>query len=132
MPWAFYAISNEEVSVKELKERRTMEPEDLFRLQFLQGTQLSPDGKWVAYAVLSTDREKDEELQHEHDWRCPAEQSEQFYAVLKASGCIVEMVRFPAGPHGGHADGPPVVRRVQNEAILDWMNRYVLGEEQVN
>jgi dipeptidyl aminopeptidase/acylaminoacyl peptidase len=68
-------------------------------------------------------------LQHECDWRCPAEQSEQFYAVLKASGCIVEMVRFPASSHGGHADGKPVVRHTQNEAILDWMNRYVLGKE---
>jgi dipeptidyl aminopeptidase/acylaminoacyl peptidase len=68
-------------------------------------------------------------LQHENDYRCPAEQSEQFYAVLKANGCTVEMVRFPNSPHGGHADGPPLVRRTQNEAILDWMNRYVLGEE---
>lgn len=68
-------------------------------------------------------------LQHEHDWRCPAEQSEQFYAVLKANACIVEMVRFPNSSHGGHARGRPMVRRAQNEAQLDWMNRYVLGIE---
>jgi dipeptidyl aminopeptidase/acylaminoacyl peptidase len=67
-------------------------------------------------------------IQGEHDYRCPAEQSEQFYTALKASGCTVEMLRFPAASHSGHADGKPIVRRAQNQAILDWMNRYVLGE----
>jgi dipeptidyl aminopeptidase/acylaminoacyl peptidase len=68
-------------------------------------------------------------VQSEHDYRCPPEQSEQFYAVLKASGCVVEMLRFPNSPHGGAIEGAPIVRRVQNEALLDWMNRYVLGIE---
>jgi hypothetical protein len=35
------------------------------------------------------------------------------------------MLRIPDSSHAGHADGPPLVRRVQNEALLDWMNRYV-------
>jgi len=65
-------------------------------------------------------------VQGEHDYRCPTEQSEQFYAVLKASGCIVEMVRLPASPHAGSITGAPILRRVQNEVLLDWMNRYVL------
>ncbi|MEE9616263.1 MAG: S9 family peptidase [Anaerolineae bacterium] len=68
-------------------------------------------------------------VQSEHDYRCPPEQSEQFYAVLKASGCVVEMLRFPNSPHGGAIEGAPIVRRAQNEALLDWMNRYVLGIE---
>lgn len=68
-------------------------------------------------------------IQGEHDYRCPTEQSEQFYAVLKASGCIVEMVRLPASFHAGSIRGTPVLRRVQNEALLDWMNRYLLGAE---
>jgi len=66
-------------------------------------------------------------VQGENNYRCSAEQSEQFYAVLKASGCIVEMVRFPASPHGGSIAGAPVVRRIQNEVLLNWMNRYVRG-----
>lgn len=66
-------------------------------------------------------------VQGEADYRCPAEQSEQFYAVLKASGCIVEMVRLPKSPHVGSIAGAPIVRRVQNQVLLDWMNRYVLG-----
>ncbi|HVU09921.1 MAG TPA: S9 family peptidase [Phototrophicaceae bacterium] len=67
-------------------------------------------------------------IQGEHDWRCPAEQSEQFYATLKASGCIVEMLRMPNSPHGGAVSGPIAVRKAHNDALLDWMRRYVLGE----
>ncbi len=71
-------------------------------------------------------------VQGEHDWRCPAEQSEQFYATLKANGCIVEMLRLPGAAHAGTIDGDPVNRRVHNEALLDWMNRYVLGMDSAN
>ncbi len=68
-------------------------------------------------------------IQGEEDYRCPAEQSEQFYAVLKANDCVVEMLRLPKSPHGGSIDGAPIVRRAQNESLLEWMNRYVLGIE---
>lgn len=67
-------------------------------------------------------------VQGEHDWRCPAEQSEQFYAVLKANGCTVEMVRLPGAFHGGTHSGAPINRRVHNEVLLDWMDRYVMGK----
>jgi dipeptidyl aminopeptidase/acylaminoacyl peptidase len=67
-------------------------------------------------------------IQSEHDWRCPPEQSEQFYTVLKANGCIVEMVRLPNAAHAAAIGGAPVNRRIHNEALLDWMNRYVLGK----
>jgi dipeptidyl aminopeptidase/acylaminoacyl peptidase len=40
-------------------------------------------------------------IQGEADYRCPAEQSEQFYTVLKANGCVVEMLRLPgSSPRG--------------------------------
>jgi dipeptidyl aminopeptidase/acylaminoacyl peptidase len=68
-------------------------------------------------------------VQGEADYRCPAEQSEQFYAVLKANGCVVEMLRLPNSPHAGSIVGPPILRRAQNEALLNWMNCYVLGIE---
>ncbi|MEZ4674310.1 MAG: S9 family peptidase [Caldilineaceae bacterium] len=64
-------------------------------------------------------------VQGEHDWRCPAEQSEQFYAVLKVNGCPVEMVRLPGSAHAGSIEGPPAIRRAHNEALLDWLGRYV-------
>lgn len=66
-------------------------------------------------------------VQGEADYRCPAEQSEQFYAVLKANGCVVEMLRIPNGSHGGTIAGAIPARRAQNEALLDWMNKYVLA-----
>ena len=44
-------------------------------------------------------------VQSELDWRCPAEQSEQFYTVLKANGCVVEMLRQPGGSHGASING---------------------------
>ncbi|MBI1257372.1 MAG: prolyl oligopeptidase family serine peptidase [Chloroflexi bacterium] len=67
-------------------------------------------------------------IQGEYDWRCPAEQSEQFYTVLKANGCTVEMLRFPNSSHGGAVRGPLASRTAHNDALLDWMNRYVLGK----
>ena len=65
-------------------------------------------------------------VQGEHDYRCPAEQSEQFYAVLRANECPVEMLRLPKGSHGDSIRGVPALRRAHNDALLDWMNRYVL------
>jgi dipeptidyl aminopeptidase/acylaminoacyl peptidase len=70
-------------------------------------------------------------IQGEADYRCPAEQSEQFYAVLKANNCVVEMLRLPASSHGGSIRGVPALRHAQNEALLGWMNRYVLGDAAV-
>jgi dipeptidyl aminopeptidase/acylaminoacyl peptidase len=68
-------------------------------------------------------------IQGEQDHRCPPEQSEQFYAVLQANDCVVEMLRLPNSPHVGSIAGSPEIRRAQNEALLEWMNRYVLGVE---
>lgn len=67
-------------------------------------------------------------IQGEADYRCPAIQSEQFYATLKAVGCKVEMLRLPNSSHTGAINGAPPIRRAQNEAMLDWMSRHVLGK----
>jgi dipeptidyl aminopeptidase/acylaminoacyl peptidase len=66
-------------------------------------------------------------LQHEADNRCPAEQTEQFFTVLRVNGVPAEMLRFPNTPHAGSIVGPITHRRAQNEALLEWMNRHVLG-----
>ena len=68
-------------------------------------------------------------IQTEHDWRCPAEQSEQFYTVLRANGCTVEMLRQPKGSHGGSIRGPLPLRTANLEAKLEWFNKYILGIE---
>jgi dipeptidyl aminopeptidase/acylaminoacyl peptidase len=65
----------------------------------------------------------------ENDWRCPPEQGEQFYATLKANGCPVEMLRLPLSSHAATIVGALDVRRAHNEALLDWMNRYVMGKD---
>ena len=65
----------------------------------------------------------------EADYNCSPEQGEQFYTVLKANGCTVEMLRMPDMSHEGSKSGPPIMRRAQNAALLDWMSRYVLGSE---
>ncbi len=67
-------------------------------------------------------------VQCENDWRCPAEQSEQFYTVLKANGCVVEMLRQPGGYHGGSTSGAVNLRRAHNDAMLDWFDRYVTAD----
>jgi len=69
-------------------------------------------------------------VQGEQDYRCPAEQSEQFYTILKANGCVAEMLRFPNSAHGGAITGTLAVRRAHREALLDWMDRYVKGISQ--
>lgn len=66
-------------------------------------------------------------VQSELDWRCPAEQSEQFYNALKANGCAVEMLRQPGGSHGASINGAINLRRAHNDAMLDWFGPYVLG-----
>ncbi|MCJ7619529.1 MAG: prolyl oligopeptidase family serine peptidase, partial [Anaerolineae bacterium] len=68
-------------------------------------------------------------IQAENDHRCPPEQSEQFFTVLRVNGCVVEMVRLPNEFHVGSILGGLPARRAQNEALLDWMNRYVMGQE---
>lgn len=68
-------------------------------------------------------------IQGDADFRCPTEQSEQFYAVLRAHGCIVEMLRLPGASHAATIAGPPPIRRAQNEAMIAWFDRYILGRE---
>lgn len=68
-------------------------------------------------------------LHSEEDWRCPAEQAEQLFALLLAAGVETELVRFPA-PEGHELSrgGKPRHRRERFEVILDWHARH-LGPE---
>jgi dipeptidyl aminopeptidase/acylaminoacyl peptidase len=66
-------------------------------------------------------------VQGELDMRCPPEQAEQFYATLKLAGCPVEMLRLPGMTHVGAITGPLPIRRAQNEALVEWMDRWVCG-----
>ena len=64
-------------------------------------------------------------IQCEEDYRCPAGQAEQFFAHLKANGCVVEMLRIPGEPHVASITGPIRAQKAQNDALLEWMRRYV-------
>jgi dipeptidyl aminopeptidase/acylaminoacyl peptidase len=66
-------------------------------------------------------------VQADHDWRCPPEQSEQFYTALKVAGCTVEMLRLPLGGHASSIIGPLEMRLAHNDALLEWMGRYVMA-----
>ena len=68
-------------------------------------------------------------IQNEADWRCPPEQSEQFYTVLRANGCEVEMLRHPAAAHGGSVRGPLQARVSHLRHTLRWFNRFVLEKD---
>jgi dipeptidyl aminopeptidase/acylaminoacyl peptidase len=61
----------------------------------------------------------------EEDYRCHATQSEQYYRVLKGNGTQTEMLRLPGSAHTGSIDGPLTSRIAQNEAMLDWFDRYL-------
>ena len=67
-------------------------------------------------------------IQGEADYRCPAEQTEQFYTILKANNCKTEMLRLPGSPHSGSISGSYFTRKATNEAFIDWLETYVKGK----
>lgn len=44
--------------------RRSLTPDDIYRLQRVADPQVSPDGKWVAYTVSAPDKEADKQVSH--------------------------------------------------------------------
>jgi len=59
------------------------------------------------------------------DLRCTLAEAEQFYRVLRDNGCTSEMVILKGCNHMGDAMGPLTARVGQNEALLDWFERYL-------
>lgn len=64
-------------------------------------------------------------IQGEADMRCPMEQAEQLYTVLKYNGCVVELLRLTVGAHGAAVFGPPALRRARMDAIKEWFGRFI-------
>ena len=64
-------------------------------------------------------------LHGEEDLRCPIAEAEQFYRALHDAGCATELVRIAGMAHMGDSNGPLPARRAQNEALLDWFERYL-------
>jgi dipeptidyl aminopeptidase/acylaminoacyl peptidase len=61
----------------------------------------------------------------ENDLRCPPVEAEQYYRVLKSNGVPTEMLRLPDTGHLGTWEGPSAARMAQNEALVDWFERYL-------
>ena len=61
----------------------------------------------------------------ESDRRVPPFQAEMFHSALREIGCPTDMVRLPGASHAGSTFGSPAVRRGQEEALLEWMDRYL-------
>ncbi len=64
-------------------------------------------------------------LHGEEDFRCPLEQSEQFFVSLKRHGKEVEFVRFPGESHSLTTAGHPRMREEYLSRLLDWMNAHI-------
>ncbi|MGH9212576.1 MAG: alpha/beta hydrolase family protein [Acidimicrobiales bacterium] len=68
-------------------------------------------------------------IQHEMDLRTPPANADQMYALLKLHGQTVEMLRMPRTPHAGSIElGDPATRLAQNEALIEWMGKFVIGD----
>jgi dipeptidyl aminopeptidase/acylaminoacyl peptidase len=61
----------------------------------------------------------------EQDLRCPIEQAEQIYTMLKAMKRDVEMVRFPEETHDLSRSGRPDRRVARLKHILRWWKRHL-------
>jgi dipeptidyl aminopeptidase/acylaminoacyl peptidase len=62
----------------------------------------------------------------EDDLRCPVEQAEQLFTVLRLLGRDVELVRFPRGAsHELSRSGLPRHRVARFQILLDWFDRHL-------
>lgn len=64
-------------------------------------------------------------IQAEADRRCPPEQGEQLYRLLRHHRCEAEMVRLPGGTHDASVLGPPPLREAQERAVTEWFVRHL-------
>jgi len=66
-------------------------------------------------------------LHSEDDLRCPIQQGDQLFTVLRSLKREVEFVRFPAESHELTRSGSPTHRVQRFEIVLDWLRRYLTG-----
>lgn len=64
-------------------------------------------------------------LHGEDDYRCPIEQSEQFFMALKRLNKAVEFVRFPGCSHLFLRFGHPNLRREYLAKVLGWFDKHL-------
>jgi dipeptidyl aminopeptidase/acylaminoacyl peptidase len=64
-------------------------------------------------------------LHSENDLRCPINQGEQLFTVLRSLKREVEFVRFPGESHELTRSGSPTHRVQRFEIVLAWLERYL-------
>ncbi len=64
-------------------------------------------------------------LHSENDFRCPIEQAEQLFMILKGQGVETEFLRFPGEGHELSRSGKPKHRVERFDAILQWHDRFL-------
>jgi dipeptidyl aminopeptidase/acylaminoacyl peptidase len=64
----------------------------------------------------------------EDDFRCPIEQAEQLFMILKKQDRVAEFLRFPGEGHELSRSGKPKHRLERFEAILDWHRRHLADD----
>ena len=64
-------------------------------------------------------------LHSDGDLRCPVEQAEHLFIIMRLLGKEVEFVRFAGESHELSRSGSPVHRVQRFEVLLDWFDRYL-------
>jgi dipeptidyl aminopeptidase/acylaminoacyl peptidase len=97
----------------------------VFQSQF--GTQLIDDREgWAEFSPVTYAEDITTPLlimHSENDLRCPIEQAEQLFTILRLLKRDVEFVRFPAESHELTRGGSPAHRVQRFEILLDWFDR---------
>jgi dipeptidyl aminopeptidase/acylaminoacyl peptidase len=102
-----------------------------FDRMFLQRTLPDdPAALWAASPIASAHQITTPTLivHSDQDWRCPVEQAEQLFTLLRRCGVEAELLRFSGENHELSRSGSPKHRIERFEAILDWHARH-LGSE---
>jgi dipeptidyl aminopeptidase/acylaminoacyl peptidase len=99
-----------------------------FAGQELGATPASDPGRLLQLSPISYARDVTTPLlilHSEQDMRCPMEQAEQLFVLLKALDKETELVRFPGANHNLSRGGRPVLRVERLRRILGWFHRYL-------
>jgi dipeptidyl aminopeptidase/acylaminoacyl peptidase len=64
-------------------------------------------------------------LHSDNDLRCPVNQGEELFAILRSLGREVEFVRFPQESHELSRGGSPAHRVMRFQIILEWLDAHL-------
>ncbi len=67
----------------------------------------------------------------ELDRRCPPGQAWAMHRVLCETGTASEVLVLPGSPHEGSTYGPPSARLAHDDALVEWMSRWLRAPDTV-